>query len=538
MASQPAYPPPKEDDVHSTASEDSDVSNEEGWEDVEPDDDTQPVVGLFSDKIYPDVNSMLQESKDKYDFDLRKIKKELDLDFLDTIKLVNYVRSQVKQGNKNPDVSSKDKFADELYLKPVLEDDALLYSLDDIDDEEQTAGTEAERRVIELQEDLERLQTQFSEYRIAVQKSMEEQLTKEDETLEASGPSKRSQNKANEAESDYFTSYSGNGIHETMLKDAIRTDAYRDFIYENKHLFKDKVVLDVGCGTGILSMFCAKAGARKVISVDNSGIISKAKEIIYDNGFGDVITCIRGKIEEVTLPVDQVDIIVSEWMGYYLLFEAMFDSVIYARDRYLAPGGLMVPSHATLRIAPFADSDFVDSHVTFWENVYGFKMTSMLEGIYDEGLVRTIQPSSIAGDSSVFLPLPLHTITVDELSFLKEFQVTLKQDIDALDGFAIWFDIFFMPSKDTPIADDALPSDMQKNGIVAFTTGPYGTETHWQQGVVLIDHGKKRPAPLKQGQTITGKIGYQKNAERSRGLDVTIDWEVQGEKGSQKWVVQ
>lgn len=75
-----------------------------------------------------------------------------------------------------------------------------------------------------------------------------------------------------------------------MLKDAIRTDAYRDFIYDNKHLFKDKVVLDVGCGTGILSMFCAKAGARKVISVDNSGIISKAKEIVYDNGFGDVIT--------------------------------------------------------------------------------------------------------------------------------------------------------------------------------------------------------------------------------------------------------
>jgi hypothetical protein len=35
-----------------------------------------------------------------------------------------------------------------------------------------------------------------------------------------------------------------------MLKDAVRTDAYRDFIYDNKHLFKDKVVLDIGCGTG------------------------------------------------------------------------------------------------------------------------------------------------------------------------------------------------------------------------------------------------------------------------------------------------
>lgn len=36
-----------------------------------------------------------------------------------------------------------------------------------------------------------------------------------------------------------------------MLKDEIRTDAYRDFIYENKQIFQGKVVLDIGCGTGM-----------------------------------------------------------------------------------------------------------------------------------------------------------------------------------------------------------------------------------------------------------------------------------------------
>ena len=77
-----------------------------------------------------------------------------------------------------------------------------------------------------------------------------------------------------------------------MLKDAVRTDSYRDFIYDNKSIFKDKVVLDVGCGTGILSMFCAKAGAKKVIAVDNSNIIDRAKEIVYENGLGEVITCV------------------------------------------------------------------------------------------------------------------------------------------------------------------------------------------------------------------------------------------------------
>lgn len=138
------------------------------------------------------------------------------LDFLDTIKLVNYVRSEVKAGNKTPDVSSKVKFADDVYMKPVLEDDALLYSLDDIaqdqdQDAEAAPGNEAERKVIELQEDLERLQTQFSEYRLAVQKSLADQLNKEDEKLEPGASVKRSPaDKIGEADEDYFTSYSYN----------------------------------------------------------------------------------------------------------------------------------------------------------------------------------------------------------------------------------------------------------------------------------------------------------------------------------------
>jgi len=123
-----------------------------------------------------------------------------------------------------------------------------------------------------------------------------------------------------------------------MLKDEIRTLSYRNAIQNNPHLFKGKTVLDVGCGTGILCMFAAKAGAKKVIGVDMSNILDQAKVIVKANGFEDQIHLVKGKLEEVDLGLaegEKVDIIISEWMGYFLLYESMLDTVLMARDRYL-----------------------------------------------------------------------------------------------------------------------------------------------------------------------------------------------------------
>lgn len=134
-------------------------------------------------------------------------------------------------------------------------------------------------------------------------------------------------------EDPYFYSYSHFGIHEEMIKDSVRTEGYMNAIIQNPALFEGKIVLDVGCGTGILAIFASRAGAEHVFGIDAADVADKAREIVRDNGLSDKITIIKGKVEESELPVEKVDIIISEWMGYFLLYESMADSVLYARDK-------------------------------------------------------------------------------------------------------------------------------------------------------------------------------------------------------------
>jgi protein arginine N-methyltransferase 6 len=155
-----------------------------------------------------------------------------------------------------------------------------------------------------------------------------------------------------------------------MIKDRARTETYREAIMQHQSLIEGKVVVDVGCGTGILSIFCAQAGAKRVYAVDASDIAVQAKEVVKANGLSDKVIVLHGRVEDVEID-EEVDVIISEWMGYMLLYESMLGSVITARDRWLKPGGLILPSHATLYMAPISHPDRYSHSIDFWRNVYG-----------------------------------------------------------------------------------------------------------------------------------------------------------------------
>lgn len=94
-----------------------------------------------------------------------------------------------------------------------------------------------------------------------------------------------------------------------------------------------------------------------------STIIFKAREIVKVNGMEDKITLIQGKMEEIELPFPKVDIIISEWMGYFLLYESMLDTVLYARDKFLEKDGLIFPDKATIFACGIEDGEYKDEKI-------------------------------------------------------------------------------------------------------------------------------------------------------------------------------
>ncbi|EJD52811.1 S-adenosyl-L-methionine-dependent methyltransferase [Auricularia subglabra TFB-10046 SS5] len=305
---------------------------------------------------------------------------------------------------------------------------------------------------------------------------------------------------------DYYAdSYAHFGIHEEMLKDSVRTGSYRNAMYNNKHLFKGKTVLDVGCGTGILSMFAAKAGAAKVVGIDMSNIIDQAEKIIEANGFKDTITLVKGKLEEVELPIQQFDIIVSEWMGYFLLYESMLDTVLLARDKYLAPGGMLFPDTATIYLAAIEDQEYKEEKINFWDNVYGFDYSCIKDIALREPLVDTVEMKAVVSDPCQIKHIDLRTARKEDLTFDVPFKLKITRN-DFVHAFLAWFDISFGCT----------------HKPVRFSTGPHAAYTHWKQTVFYTPE----TLTVSEGQEIIGTLACAPNARNNRDLDISISYSI------------
>ncbi|CAA7027519.1 unnamed protein product [Microthlaspi erraticum] len=305
----------------------------------------------------------------------------------------------------------------------------------------------------------------------------------------------------------YFDSYSHFGIHEEMLKDVVRTKTYQNVIYQNKFLIKDKIVLDVGAGTGILSLFCAKAGAAHVYAVECSNMADMAKEIVKANGFSDVITVLKGKIEEIELPTPKVDVIISEWMGYFLLFENMLDSVLYARDKWLVDGGVVLPDRASLHLTAIEDSEYKEDKIEFWNSVYGFDMSCIKKKAMMEPLVDTVDQNQIVTDSRLLKTMDISKMTSGDASFTAPFKLVAQRN-DYIHALVAYFDVSFTMC----------------HKLLGFSTGPKSRATHWKQTVMYLED----VLTICEGETITGSMSVSYNKKNPRDIDIKLNYSLDG----------
>ncbi|XP_044917206.1 protein arginine N-methyltransferase 8 isoform X6 [Felis catus] len=331
----------------------------------------------------------------------------------------------------------------------------------------------------------------------------------------------------------YFDSYAHFGIHEEMLKDEVRTLTYRNSMYHNKHVFKDKVVLDVGSGTGILSMFAAKAGAKKVFGIECSSISDYSEKIIKANHLDNIITIFKGKVEEVELPVEKVDIIISEWMGYCLFYESMLNTVIFARDKWLKPGGLMFPDRAALYVVAIEDRQYKDFKIHWWENVYGFDMTCIRDVAMKEPLVDIVDPKQVVTNACLIKEVDIYTVKTEELSFTSAFCLQIQRN-DYIHALVTYFNIEFTKCHkkmgfSTVFSFLALVPSKEEISIngsyIQVEEAPDAPYTHWKQTVFYLEDY----LTVRRGEEIYGTISMKPNAKNVRDLDFTVDLDFKGQ---------
>lgn len=318
----------------------------------------------------------------------------------------------------------------------------------------------------------------------------------------------------NYQDSEYFDSYSTLTIHHQMLNDKTRTIAYRDGVVALAAKIKGKLVLDIGCGTGILSMFCARAGAEHVVGVDASSIIKiAAQKVIEENGLQKKITLMTGKLEEIVadLPYPKYDVIISEWMGTFLICESMIESVLWAKDQLLKEGGLLLPSTCSLFLVPVSVPDWYDEKIQFWDSVYGINMSS-LKALAKQTFIQkpSDQPlkpvNCLCAEQSV-MDIDMHTYTLDQLeSNRRDFAFEMTRDAP-FHGFGSWFEVHFgdvlFDTGDEHSSANNLNPVFRKSALVTLPTGPDGPLTHWKQISFLMEV----PIILKKGQTVSGTKG-------------------------------
>ncbi|EHH16895.1 Protein arginine N-methyltransferase 2 [Macaca mulatta] len=317
---------------------------------------------------------------------------------------------------------------------------------------------------------------------------------------------------------EYFGSYGTLKLHLEMLADQPRTTKYHSVILQNKESLTDKVILDVGCGTGIISLFCAHyARPKAVYAVEASEMAQHTGQLVLQNGFADIITVFQQKVEDVVLP-EKVDVLVSEWMGTCLLFEFMIESILYARDAWLKEDGVIWPTMAALHLVPCsADKDY-RSKVLFWDNAYEFNLSALKSLAIKEFFSKPkynhiLKPEDCLSEPCTILQLDMRTVQISDLELcVPRPSGWTASHVGSAEGESQWEP---ESAPRGPCGDCPRPASRSHTPLSCSIT-------HWKQTLFMMDD----PVPVHTGDVVTGSVVLQRNPVWRRHMSVALSWAV------------
>ena len=274
-------------------------------------------------------------------------------------------------------------------------------------------------------------------------------------------------------------------VHRTMIRDRVRTEAFQRAI--ESVVRPGDVVLDLGAGSGILSVFAARAGAACVYAVERTTVAAVAQQLAAANGAAEIVRVFHGDVTQIELP-GRVDVIVSERLGGFGIDEGMLGPVIAARDRWLKPGGVMIPRLVTAWTALVEDRYSGEMARFLRDNPYGLNLDGLAEmtvnEIFYSGTFRHLAAGDRRSGPGRLWATDAELIPLGQAQAPHQAETLLPvREHGTANALALWFSAGLAPG-------------------ISLSVGPGDAPTHWGMTTAPL----RCPVQLAPGMVVRARV--------------------------------
>ena len=263
-----------------------------------------------------------------------------------------------------------------------------------------------------------------------------------------------------------------------MIADSARFNAYAEAIA--RCVRPGNVVVEIGCGPAVFSLLACRAGARHVYAIDTEDIVATARQIATANGFADRIQFFQSDSRKTELP-ERANVIISDIRGVLPLFSGGIASLKDARQRFLAPGGLLIPRRDVLKAALVEAQQFYSELTLPWrESVKESELSVPLKMVLNTPHSSRIKPEQLMSETKNFCSLDYAGNPAINASAKLNFSASRSGNAH---GIALWFE--------TELCDG-----------IGFSSGPESAVTIY--GHLFLPW--LEPVSLQEGQQVSAQL--------------------------------